>query len=64
VQVFDPIYVLTQGGPAGSTNVLSFHIYRTAFDFGSAGRASAMAFLMLGVLVLAVAPLLRLGRER
>lgn len=64
VQVFDPIYVLTQGGPAGSTDVLSYHIYRTAFDFGSAGRASAMAFLMLGVLVLAVAPLLRLGRER
>lgn len=64
VQVFDPIYVLTQGGPANSTNVLSYHIYRTAFDFGSAGRASAMAFIMLAVLILAVAPVLRLGRER
>ncbi len=64
VQVFDPIYVLTQGGPANSTNVLSYHIYRTAFDFGSAGRASAMAFIMLAVLALAVAPVLRLGRER
>lgn len=64
VQVFDPIYVLTQGGPANSTNVLSYHIYRTAFDFGSAGRASAMAFIMLGVLALAVAPVLRLGRDR
>lgn len=64
VQVFDPIYVLTQGGPANSTNVLSYHIYQTAFEFGRAGKASAMAFVMLAVLVLAVGPVLRLGRER
>lgn len=63
VQVFDPIYVLTQGGPAGSTNVLSFHIYRTAFDFGLAGRASSMAVIMLLVLVVAVGAVLRAGRE-
>lgn len=63
VQVFDPVYVLTQGGPANSTNVLSFHIYRSAFDFGLAGRASAMAVLMLLVLMVAVGAILRAGRE-
>ena len=51
VQVFDPVYVLTQGGPADSTNVLSFDIQRTAFEHGLAGQASAMAFSLLFVLV-------------
>ena len=51
VQVFDPVYMLTQGGPADSTNVLSFAIQRTAFDYGLAGEASAMAFSLLIVLV-------------
>jgi multiple sugar transport system permease protein len=46
LQVFDPIYVLTQGGPANSTNVVSYHMYDTAFNFGNAGEASAMAFIL------------------
>jgi multiple sugar transport system permease protein len=50
VQVFDPVYILTQGGPVDSTNVLSFTIQRTAFDYGLAGQASAMAFSLLVVL--------------
>ena len=51
VQVFDPVYILTQGGPIDSTNVISFTIQRTAFDYGLAGEASAMAFSLLVVLV-------------
>jgi ABC-type sugar transport system permease subunit len=59
LQVFDPIYVLTQGGPSESTTVLSYYIYKTAFEFGLAGKASAMAFVLLAVLVLMVLLLLR-----
>jgi multiple sugar transport system permease protein len=57
IQVFDPVYLLTQGGPVESTNVLSFDIQRTAFQFGLAGEASAMAFSLL-VLLAAVAGVL------
>lgn len=57
IQVFDPVYLLTQGGPVDSTNVLSFDIQRTAFQFGLAGEASAMAFSLL-VLLAAVAGIL------
>jgi ABC-type sugar transport system permease subunit len=64
VQVFDSVYVLTQGGPFDSTNVLSFHIYRTAFEFGMAGQASAMAFVLLVVLSVVSGAVLWLGRER
>jgi ABC-type sugar transport system permease subunit len=51
IQVFDPVYILTQGGPAESTSVLSFAIQRAAFQNGLAGQASAMAFSLLVVLL-------------
>lgn len=57
VQVFDPVYILTQGGPINSTNVISYEIQRTAFSYGLAGEASAMAFSLL-VVLLAVAGVL------
>jgi ABC-type sugar transport system permease subunit len=52
VQVFDPIYLLTQGGPINSTLTISFDIQRTAIQYGLAGQASAMAagmLVMIGV---------------
>jgi multiple sugar transport system permease protein len=51
IQVFDPVYILTQGGPAESTAVVSFSIQRAAFQYGMAGQASAMAFSLLLVLL-------------
>jgi ABC-type sugar transport system permease subunit len=63
VQVFEPVYVLTQGGPAGATNVLSFQIYKSAFEFGLAGQASAMAFVLFLVLAGAVVVVMRLLRD-
>jgi len=52
LQVFDPIYVLTQGGPSNSTNVVSYHMYNTAFNFGHAGLASAMSFVLFLIILL------------
>lgn len=63
VQVFEPVYVLTQGGPANATNVLSFQIYKSAFEFGLAGQASAMAFVLFLVLAGAVVAVMRLLRD-
>ena len=63
VQVFEPVYVLTQGGPANATNVLSFQIYKSAFEFGLAGQASAMAFVLFLVLAAAVTVVMRLLRD-
>ncbi|MEU3017013.1 sugar ABC transporter permease [Nocardiopsis sp. NPDC007018] len=44
--VFDYVYILTQGGPAGSTDMLSTLLYRTAFSEGRAGSASAIGVVM------------------
>lgn len=43
---FDYVYVMTQGGPAGSTDLLSTLLYRQAFTNLSAGYASAVGVVM------------------
>lgn len=49
-QVFDLVYVLTSGGPLGSTKVLVFYLYEHAFKFFNMGYASAVAYLMFGLI--------------
>jgi multiple sugar transport system permease protein len=56
----DLIYVMTQGGPAGSTETVATYIYVTAFKSLDKGYASAVASLLLVLLVLYAAALLRL----
>jgi multiple sugar transport system permease protein len=48
-QVFDTVYVLTSGGPLGSTKVLVFYLYEQAFKFFDMGYASAVAYLLFAV---------------
>ncbi|MBN9177492.1 MAG: sugar ABC transporter permease [Microbacterium sp.] len=52
IQVFDPIYLLTRGGPANATNVLSYEIQRAAFEYGKAGDAAALSVSLLMIVVL------------
>lgn len=51
LRVFAKVYILTRGGPASSTNVISMEMYRTAFQFGNYGEAAAMALLLLVVVI-------------
>lgn len=66
-KVFDQIFVMTGGqeggGPAGSTMVLGFRIYRNAFVNFRMGYASAEAVLLL-VIVLAVTILQYRGQRK
>jgi len=48
-QVFDTVYVLTSGGPLGTTKVLVFYLYEHAFKFFDMGYASAVAYLMFAI---------------
>jgi multiple sugar transport system permease protein len=45
-QVFDLIYLMTQGGPENSTNILVYWLYKNAFEFFNAGKASAIAYIL------------------
>ncbi|WP_432482498.1 carbohydrate ABC transporter permease [Kineococcus esterisolvens] len=50
-QGFAEIYVLTQGGPLGSTTTVNYLIYTEAFQYNSFGSASAMAFVLFALIV-------------
>jgi multiple sugar transport system permease protein len=50
-RVLEVIYVLTFGGPGESTEVLSLHIYKTAFIGQKLGAASAISVLLLVVVM-------------
>lgn len=51
-QTFDLIFVLTQGGPANSTTVVTYEIYQTAFQQFRMGLASAQSMVLLVILVI------------
>ena len=46
LRVFDLVFVLTQGGPADSTNVLQFYGYKKSFAEGMVGAGSAVSVLV------------------
>lgn len=52
-KLFDLPYVMTQGGPAGATETMSYYIYIQAFQFFELGKAAAFAILML-ILIIAI----------
>lgn len=51
-KTFDLIFIQTEGGPQGASEVLSMEIYRTMIRYGNVGSASATAAIF--VLVMAV----------
>ena len=50
-QVFDLIYLMTQGGPFNSTNVLVYSIYQNAFEYFNVGKASAIAYILFAIIL-------------
>lgn len=63
-QVFEQIYVLTGGGPANATTVLTYQIYQTAFGEFRIGTACAQSVVLFGFLLVLTAVGRRLaGRD-
>ena len=51
-QVFDLIYLMTQGGPENSTNILVYWLYKNAFEFFNIGKASAIAYVLFTLILI------------
>ena len=49
-QVFALVYVMTAGGPAGSTSVLVFYLYQQAFTYFRMGYASAVGYILFVII--------------
>lgn len=47
VQVFEPVAMITQGGPVGSTNVVTYHVRRVGIERSEGGLGSAMAMILM-----------------
>jgi multiple sugar transport system permease protein len=59
----DLIYVMTEGGPAGATNTVATYVYVSAFKSLDKGYASAVAVLLLVLLILYAVVLIRIRRS-
>jgi len=51
MKLFAPIFVMTNGGPLNATNVIVYYIYKATFLFLKVGYASAMAFVLFGIIL-------------
>lgn len=49
-QVFDQVWVMTQGGPAGATSVMVELIYKNAFSYYRMGYASAISWVLFALI--------------
>lgn len=51
MKVFAEIYVMTKGGPLNSTKTIVYYIYERAFENLDLGYASALAVVLLVVVM-------------
>jgi multiple sugar transport system permease protein len=63
-KVLEVIYILTEGGPGLSTEILSLHIYKTAFTSQQLGRASALSNILLLIVTSLTLALFIFGKLR
>lgn len=64
LQAFDQIYVMTRGGPFGSTQTIVMEIYESGFRQLELGFASALSYvLLLATLLLSLVQLAFFGRR-
>ena len=46
-RIFSEVWLMTQGGPARSTEVVAVYLYQEAFGFNAFGTAAATAWIMV-----------------
>ncbi|MEO9824801.1 MAG: sugar ABC transporter permease [Paracoccaceae bacterium] len=50
-KLFDIVYIITEGGPGSSTETIAVYLYRTAFQFFKTSQSSALAYIVLFIVV-------------
>ncbi len=61
--VFDLIWVLTQGGPGGTTETLSVYLYSYTFRYLNLGYGSALSMVIFGLTLILIFVILLFRRE-
>jgi multiple sugar transport system permease protein len=52
LRIFDTIFVLTRGGPANITEVLSIYTYKVGMNFFRMGYATTMSYFLLVIITI------------
>ncbi|MFJ6295111.1 carbohydrate ABC transporter permease [Streptomyces griseoviridis] len=63
-QVFDQVYVMSQGAPGNTTLTPAFLSYSSAFDDADFGQGAAIAFILLALILIMTGAQRYLMRER
>jgi multiple sugar transport system permease protein len=63
LQLFDEVYLSTQGGPLNATTVLVYYLYDQAFQDFNFGYASAIAYVLFLFIIVITAIQFRVGRR-
>jgi multiple sugar transport system permease protein len=50
-KLFDIVYIITAGGPGSSTETIAVYVYRLAFQYFRTSQASALAYIVLFVVI-------------
>lgn len=63
-QVFDLVYMMTQGGPDGATDVIVYSVYKLGFEYFETGKSCALGYILFLAVFLLSSVLALLKRER
>jgi len=50
-KLFDIVYIITEGGPGSATETIAVYVYRLAFQFFRTSQSSALAYIILFVVI-------------
>lgn len=64
LQVFPEIFTMTKGGPSRSTTTVVYHLYEKGFSEFQMGLASAVAYLLAGIICLFALAQMKILKER
>jgi multiple sugar transport system permease protein len=62
LQLFDMVFIMTQGGPMSTTRTVVFHVYEEGIRAFRAGSSSAAAWILF-IIIMAVT-LVQLGMQK
>ena len=62
--LFAPIYIITNGGPNGATQMLMFEAYQAEFSYLNHGRSLAISTIILAIVLVIALVELRLFRQQ
>jgi multiple sugar transport system permease protein len=63
-KLFDVVYLVTQGGPGTATETIAVYVYRIAFQYFRTSQSTALAYILLFVVIVLTNLYLYLVRQR